>query len=182
MHIRGQVILMKCSDFEKYMLENGSEDIGGTSADEHRKTCDTCGALYSELLAVSMVVKSMDREPAPIGFDARLKSRIAAEQAVNKHKGLAYQFKRMISVFTDATTRKYALAPILAVLVLFAILFGTNLIPVSHNNKVIASDTTDWAYIKACKNAHASISAEDPFADKSAQLLQSNTFDTGQEL
>lgn len=182
MHTRKQVILMKCSEFKKYVVENSAEEIIGTLADEHRRTCKSCDAFCSELEMVSVLVKTLDRKPAPVGFDDRLKSRLAAEKLAEKQKGFSYRLNLAFSIFKDTVMRRYALAPILAALAVFAILFGTNLIPINHGNQAYKSDVTDWAYIKACKNAHASISAEDPFADKSAQLLQSSAFEADQEL
>jgi len=173
---------MNCNEFKNYILENGIEELEGTSADEHRRVCKPCGDLYSQMASVSAMVKSLDREPAPIGFDERLRSRIAARKAADQQSGLIHQLARIRSVFDDAITRRNALAPVLAVLVLFAVLLGTNIIPLNHGSQTFQSDATDWGYIKACKNAHASISAEDPFMDRSAQLLQSSTFDADQEL
>lgn len=182
MHIGNRWIEMKCSDLKKYILENGIEEIAGTCLDDHRKACKQCCDFISELVSVSAMVRSLDRKPAPVGFDDRLRARIAAEKAADRQHGLSYQINQITSAFLNVMKRRYALAPIFAALVVFAILLSTNIIPLNHTDSMYGSDVTDWAYIRACKNAHVSISAKDPFVDRSAQLLRSSAIDADQGL
>lgn len=173
---------MKCREFEKYLKEYGPEMVPGGDADLHKRACSTCAELASGLAAASMLVKSLAKAATPPGFDERLKARIAARKATEQDNGLLSRLGRLGSALAPVVTRRYALAPILAAIAMFAILLGTGIFPAIHRNNVSTGDGIDWSYIRTCKEAHASILSDDPFADNSAALLKSRNPATGQVL
>ena len=153
----------------------------GSEEDIHRMECDECAKMTSEMIDVSLILQKLEKTPAPAGFDAKLKERIAAEQKKKQEMGSVNKFINVLLDWLSPMPRRFAYAPIVALIALLAIMASMNL-PQTAQQTVSKSDYIDWSYIQACRNAHAGIIPTEPLADNSAAILKSGGLLVSKEL
>jgi len=165
---------MNCKQFAKYITDyvDGSidRDVAG-GVEMHLSTCAGCAKLVRELAYTSSLVRSLDREPAPEGFERRLKARMAAQRHNAAHRSV---WSRLVHSLTEAfasiRVRRIALKPAVAAFLLCAIVVGSAFMLV--RGTYFGPPDMDWEYIETCQEQHASFASANPLADDSAIILK----------
>lgn len=164
---------MNCKEFSKhigdYVNRKLDEEVA-RSAEIHLSTCARCASLVKELEKTSLLVSSLERASAPVGFEEHLKNRLASPERVEKRHSIREWLRTLGEVFLGTPGHRFALRPVLAGLLLCAVIIGSVFIIGRDRN----SDTLtiDWTYIETCQAQHASFAAANPLADESAVILK----------
>jgi len=180
---------MNCKQFSKVMGEYVNRTLGeeiASGAEAHLKDCAKCASLVRELENTSRLVRSLEREAVPAGFEARLKARLASPRVSEMPSGagsVILGWLRAIGrTFSGAPGHgwRLVLRPALAGLILCAIIAGS-LFMVGRGQYSEEVDT-DWGYIETCRDQHASFAAANPLADESAVILRERARDLAEKL
>ena len=170
---------MNCKDFRgimgDYVDRTLAKNLAG-SAEIHLSVCSKCASLVRELESTSDMMRSLDRAAAPIGFEERLKARLASRAAhkvtVNERLGA------ILRAWFLPPGHRYAVRPAIAgLLICFAVAGSIFMI-----NQRQPSSEMDWAYLRACQNQHSTFAGTNPLADESAVALRERVQDLGSEL
>ena len=160
---------MNCKEFKKIMGDYVNRTLGENlagSAEIHLSMCPQCASLVREMESASVMMRSLDRAAAPVGFEERLKVRISSRSA-EKVCFMDRLNALWRSLFTPAGHRLSVRPAIAGLLVCFVIAGSIFML----NQRQPASDM-DWAYINACQDQHATFAGTNPLADESAVALR----------
>ena len=72
---------MNCKEFSEYMgdyVNHTLSDEIARGVEAHLHACPDCSSLAKELESTSPLVRSLEYQKAPAGFEARLKARLRA--------------------------------------------------------------------------------------------------------
>jgi hypothetical protein len=158
---------MNCREFAKIMGEYANRTLGEQDAERaqaHVSACAACAAKACELERTSGLIRSLDRAAAPAGFEARLRSRIAARQS--QPTGI---WARIRAWAQPAGGRQMILRPAVTLLLICILVVGSVFV---FNAKQSQAPDTDWAYIDTCQSQHTSFAVANPLADESAAALR----------
>jgi anti-sigma factor RsiW len=163
---------MNCKDFLNNIGDyvNQTCDPGATSEfDSHVGKCASCAMEYRQLKATAQLVQSLDKKVTPIGFEARLKARIAARQESAQPERLTF-LQRVVGLILGppAHGHRTALRPVLAGFLLCMILGGSFM--VNRHNASLPSGM-DWAYVQTIRQQQDSFAVSNPLSDESAVML-----------
>lgn len=170
---------MNCKEFKKIMGDYVNRTLGGNlagSAEIHLSVCPKCASLVRDLESTTMMTRSLDRTAAPVGFEERLKARMAARgrECPPWRSALSTALR---SLFLPPGHRLAARPAIVGLLICFLIAGSIFVV----NQRQSASEM-DWAYIHACQDQHATFAGTNPLADESAVALRERVQDLSNEL
>ena len=170
---------MNCKEFKNIMGDYVNRTLGrdlAGSAEIHLSVCPKCASLVKELESTSVMMRSMDRATAPVGFEERLKARMAVRQ---EHKpGIMERLNAVLRALFLPPGHRLAVRPAIAGLLVCFVIAGS-IFMISQRRP---ASEMDWAYIHACQNQHASFAGTNPLADESAVALRERVRDLGNEL
>lgn len=168
---------MNCKRFSKYTGEYVNRTLPAdvlADAELHLSSCVSCASLVRELENTSAMVRALDRECAPVGFEQRLKERIASRAATSHASdSLACRWLNAIGTAIMGKSvegRRPGLRPALVALSLCVIVLGSFVL--FGPSMQTASSDTDWAYIGTCQEQHAQFASANPLADEAAVILR----------
>jgi anti-sigma factor RsiW len=167
---------MNCNQFAKYITDyvDGTLDRGVAGEMEmHMNLCHDCSSLITELENTSSLIRSLDRLTAPVGFEDRIKARIAS----TPERSLP---RRLAEWLGGSARRPFVLRPVFAAFVICLVLVGSMYVLVER--AYFAQPATDWEYISKCESQHATFASANPLADDSAIILSERARDLGEEL
>lgn len=161
---------MNCRQFSKIIGEYVDRTLSAEAAENakiHLSLCEKCAAQARALERTSCLLSSLDREQAPLGFEDRLKARMALRRlASDQLRGWLRDPLR---------TRWYSVRPAIAGLTLCALVMGSIFM------YRMQSPEMDWAYLETCREQHSSFAGANPLADGSAMILRERAIDLGEE-
>jgi hypothetical protein len=177
---------MDCKKFAANLNDYLNHTLAGEAVDEaraHAEECTGCAALADELQRTTALLQSMGRKTAPIGFDERLKARMAAQSSSRTGDRIPGWLRGVVHVLIGrpSTGRRWMLRPVLAAVLLCGIIVSSLFYGMPVDKK--SGSETDWAYIQSCRTQHESYAETNPLNDESAILLkeQSNSSDADLE-
>jgi anti-sigma factor RsiW len=167
---------MNCEEFSKHIGDYVNHKLDKDTAKQaelHLSSCAECATLANEMEKTSLLVCSLERASAPVGFEERLKARLASEKAFVPGFLTAVKnwLRTLLSAFPTVPVhgRRLAVVPALAGLLVCAVIIGSVLMfGQSRSN----TPDIDWAYLETCQTQHASFAAANPLADDSAVILK----------
>ena len=176
---------MNCKQFSQHIGDYVDRSLGddlAAIAEAHINACPKCASLVKELESTSRMVRSLDYQSAPMGFESRLKSRLAAQTSPEvslQTERSKHSWLRSIGEFLKGSPSRshHALRPALAGFLLCAVIGGSMLF--TSHDKPSVGPATDWAYLETCRNEHVSFTATNPLTDDSAALLREHAQDGG---
>jgi len=170
---------MNCKEFKKIMGDYVNHTLGENlagSAEIHLSMCPKCASLVRELEGTAVVMRSLDRSDAPLGFEDRLKTRLA--YGGTRKVGVMERLSALARAFFIPPSHRLSVRPAIAGLLICFLIAGSIFM---LNQRQPASET-DWAYIHACQDQHATFAGTNPLADESAVALRERVTDLGNEL
>jgi anti-sigma factor RsiW len=176
---------MNCRQYSKYIGDYVNRTLGSDIAQDvemHLAACAKCASLAGDLEQTSLMVRSLEREVTPVGFEERLKARLAAQRAVDVRQSV---LSRWVDAVRDAFAgnpvygRRPILRPALAGLLVLIVLAGSVFMLMRG---YYGESETDWSYIHTCRRQHSSFAAANPLADESAVILRERVSDLAQSL
>ena len=170
---------MNCKEFKNIAGEYTNRTLGNElagSVEIHLSVCPKCASLARELESTSVMVRSLSRANAPVGFEERLKARMAARE-VRKLSVFDRMAGFLHALFVPPGHR-FAVRPAIAALLICIVIAGS----IFMFNQRQAGSEMDWAYIRACQDQHATFSGTNPLADESGVALRERVQDLGSEL
>ena len=170
---------MNCKEFRKIAGDYTNRTLGGNlagSAEIHLSVCPKCASLVKELERAMIMTRSLNRAAAPIGFEERLKARLAARK---EHEvGIMERLGVLVRALFLPPGHRLAVRPAIAGLLICIVIAGSIFM---LNQRQTASEM-DWAYIHKCQDQHATFAGTNPLADESAVALRERVQDLGNEL
>jgi len=169
---------MNCKEFQKIMGDYVNHTLGrefAGSAEIHLSMCPKCASLVKELETTSAVMRSMERASAPVGFEERLKARMAARRECPPWHSALSNLLRMLFM---PTSHRLGVRPAIAGLLICFVIAGS----VFMMSQRHPSSEMDWAYLHACQDQHATFAGTNPLADESAVALRERVQDLGNSL
>lgn len=172
---------MNCDKFSENLndfVSHKATDAEAKGLQAHMSICPKCATLAAELERTTAILQSMERRPAPIGFNDRLRSRIETSRAEAANPVKTW-LKRVVrgTMGSPSTGYRWVARPALAAMMLCAIIVGS----LYHGASIDSRDgDTDWAYIQNCRVQHESFVDSNPLNDESALTLkeQANSSDS----
>jgi len=180
---------MNCRQCSKYVGDYVHRTLGSDIAQDvemHLAACAKCASLAGDLEQTSLMVRSLEREVTPVGFEERLKTRLAAQRALDAQRGSRSVLTRWIETVRDALLgapaygRRPILRPAFAGLLVLIVLAGS--VFMLARGRYSGESETDWSYIHTCRRQHSSFAAANPLADESAVILRERVSDLSQSL
>lgn len=171
---------MNCKEFSKHIGDyvNRRLDLDVfRDAEVHLSSCSDCAGMVSELEQTSLMVQSLERKPAPIGFEERLKARMSVERTAITSKPVVQRWIEALrnAILGAPSFGHRSIRPALAGFLLCAVITGS-LLMLNTRTEKIAPDT-DWSYIQTCQEQHNSFAAANPLGDESAVVLRARASD-----
>lgn len=176
---------MNCKQFSKAMGDYVNRELDEgimCRMQEHLKACPECAKLVRELEDTSLMVRLLPREATPVGFEQRLKERVATARALGTERKSLRGFWSRIAGVSDTSPvfeRHLVFRPALVVLLFFAVI-AMSAVFVNWGSE--SGPDMDWGYIEACQEQHASFASSNPLADESAVILRERARDLGESL
>lgn len=170
---------MNCKDFRKIMGDYVNRTLGGNlagSAEIHLSMCPKCASLVKELESTTVMMRSLNRASAPVGFEERLKARLAAGRT--RKITVIERLSAVLRALFLPPGHRLSVRPAIAGLLICVLIAGSILM---LNQRQPASEM-DWGYIRACQDQHATFAGTNPLADESAVALRERVQDLGTEL
>ncbi|HAH87769.1 MAG: zf-HC2 domain-containing protein [Armatimonadota bacterium] len=155
---------MNCKECYRYLgeyVDRTLDDCALAEMEAHIRVCPKCASLAAELGGVASLVKSLDRQAAPSGFEDRLNAQILHRKEEAK-PGLLRRL--LLGVPPEVYGYRRSLGPALATVLLTAAV-GTSLMFTNYNA------SGDAAYINAVQQQHVTFASANPLSDESALIL-----------
>lgn len=175
---------MNCKQFSNYIgdyVNHTLDDSIARDAEAHIGACAKCASLARELESTSLMVRSLDRAGTPLGFEERLKARIAIQRTQSPSRAGVREWLRALGqALFGMPGHRLVLRPALAGLIVCVLIVGSVFLLGQH--QLSNTQAMDWGYIEACQQQHASFAASNPLADESAVMLRERARDLGNDL
>lgn len=171
---------MSCKEYSKLIGDYVNRTLCKESSvklELHLDSCLHCSSLVISLQNTERLVSSLERTNAPIGFDARLKARLAAERSAKLEHPIKAWARELLHgpAYGYRTVLRPAIAGVCVLMIAAGSLFMS-----SHNsNTITVKPQIDWGYIQNIRAQHSSFESTDPLADDSVEALAERTQDLG---